>query len=84
MEIKKVEYAPEVMRHFEFENPFNDEGTCYINRIMVEVANLLDQALVQAVLSYAQREGLTDLYLIDAEFVKTALLNEANRRKGLE
>ena len=40
-----------------------------------------DKAIFQSAVSYAQREGFTDLYLLDEEFVKTALINEAKRRK---
>lgn len=50
--------------------------------VAVQIANLHDKAIYNAIVDYAMREGITDVYLLDEEFVRTALINEANRRKG--
>ena len=77
----EIKISSAVMRHFELKEPFNDDMTCFKKNIISMVADMQDKAIVQAAVSYAQREGFTDLYLIDEEFVKTALINEAKRRK---
>jgi hypothetical protein len=52
-----------------------------IRKIAIQVAKTYDKAIVDAVIDYAKNEGITDLYLLDDEFVTTALLREAERRK---
>lgn len=49
--------------------------------VVAQVANLHYEAICKAIVDYAVREGITDVYLLDEEFVKTALINEAKRRK---
>lgn len=77
----EIKIAPAVMRHFELNESFNDNMTCFTKKIVSMVADMQDKAIVQAAISFAQREGFSDLYLLDEEFVRTALLNEAERRK---
>ena len=36
---------------------------------------------VQAIIDYAMEQGITDLFLIDEDFVKSALFNERARRE---
>ena len=79
--VMEIKIVPKVIRHFELNESFNDDMTCFTKKIISTVADMQDKAIVQAVVSYAQREGFTDLYLLDEEFVKTALINEAKRRK---
>lgn len=50
--------------------------------VVAQVANIHDGAICNAIIDYAMREGITDVYLLDEEFVKTALINEVKRRKG--
>lgn len=57
------------------------ESEDIIERVTKIVAAKFDDAVVQTVIEVAKREGITDLYLIDEEFVKTALLREVERRK---
>jgi hypothetical protein len=52
-----------------------------IRKIAIRVAKTYDKAIVDAVIDYAKNEGITDLYLLDDEFVTTALSREAERRK---
>lgn len=50
--------------------------------IMAQVVSHEDKALCEAIIRYAIEQGYTDLFLIDEEFVKTAIKNEVRRRRG--
>ena len=50
--------------------------------IMAQVVSQEDKALCEAMIRYAIEQGYTDLFLIDEEFVKTAIKNEVRRRRG--
>ena len=41
-----------------------------------------EEQIFKAVADYAIEHNISTVYLIDEEFVKTALLNEIERRKG--
>ena len=73
----------EFLRHVELldNSKFNDSGTSYTEKIAIHFANFRDKHLLQSIIAFALREGITDLYLLDEEFVKTALLREAKIRK---
>lgn len=60
----------------------NFDGFDFISKIQAQVIDFHDKAIYDAILDFAKREGVTDIYLLDKEFVKTALINEAKRRKG--
>ena len=60
----------------------NFDGFNLISKIQAQVIDFHDKAIYDAILDFAKREGVTDIYLLDKEFVKTALINEAKRRKG--
>ena len=49
--------------------------------IMAQVVSQKDKALCEAMIRYAIERGYTDLFLIDEEFVKTAIKNEVRRRR---
>ena len=51
-------------------------------KIVAEVVDKTDMAICNAIIDAARAEGVTDLYLIDRDFVITALRNEIARRKG--
>ena len=50
--------------------------------IMAQVVSHEDKALCEAMIRYAIEQGYTDLFLIDEDFVKTAIKNEVRRRRG--
>ena len=50
--------------------------------IMAQVVFQEDKALCEAMIRYAIEQGYTDLFIIDEEFVKTAIKNEVSRRRG--
>lgn len=51
------------------------------HKIGVEIAKTQDKVLIESVTDYARKNGFDELYIIDEEFVRTALLNEIERRK---
>lgn len=51
-------------------------------KIVAEVVDKTDTAICNAIINAAREEGVTDLYLIDREFVISAIKNEIARRKG--
>jgi hypothetical protein len=59
----------------------NDFAQRIMSRHMAIVADQKDKLLVEAVIDYAKRSGCTELHMIDEEFVRTALVNEAKRRE---
>ena len=52
-----------------------------VNKISVQINQMAETHIVQAIIDYAKERGITDLFLIDEEFVKSALLNEKARRE---
>lgn len=53
-------------------------------KIMVEFMRKEDECLCDDIIEFAKKEGISTLYLIDREFVMTALRNEVERRKQKE
>lgn len=51
------------------------------HNIKAFVDNIADKTIYDAIIKYATEQGITDLFLIDEEFVKSALLNEIQRRE---
>ena len=76
----------EPMKHLHFDiphlpmevAPFKYE----VARIAAQVADVADEAIVDAMIAAAQQEGLTDLYLIDKQFLFEAIKEKAEREKN--
>lgn len=51
-------------------------------RLAAYVTDITDKAICDAIIAYAIKEGFSNLYLIDEEFVKSAITHEIIRRKG--
>ena len=49
-------------------------------KILAQVMDICDKVIYDAVVDFAKEAGISDLYLLDREFVRTALINEAERR----
>lgn len=50
-------------------------------KIMAQVVDITDRAIYEAIRKYAYEQGVTDIYLIDEEFIKSAIIHEVERRK---
>jgi hypothetical protein len=65
---------------------FHDEITqTYksVNKISVQINQMAETHIVQAIIDYARERGINDLFLIDEEFVKSALIHERDLRSPL-
>lgn len=63
------------------ENSFTGKVT---HSLMAQVVDMQDKVIVDAIIKYALEQGCTDLFLIDEDFVKSAIKNEIIRRKAEE
>lgn len=50
--------------------------------LMAKVVDHEDKVLCDAIIKYATEQGYTDLYLIDEEFIRSAIIHEIERRKN--
>lgn len=50
-------------------------------KIMAQIVDTTDRAICEAIREYAYKQGVTDIYLIDEEFIKSAIMHEVERRK---
>jgi hypothetical protein len=50
-------------------------------KVMVTVVKDTDEAIMNAIIQAAREEGVTDLYLIDGEFIVSAIKHEMERRQ---
>lgn len=73
------------MKHIELENIYEVVDDCKIRKnIVARIVDMTDKVILEAVIEFAKSEGITDLYLLDKEFIKTALVREIARRNGGE
>lgn len=80
---------PEYLKHIHLDGPLmaqalECESPIYqiTRKIHAEVLDMTDKTIVETVMRTAKECGVTDLYLIDKEFIVTAIKNELERRKG--
>ena len=85
--VKTTEESP--LQHIKLVDPILDlqpsiDNKMYIikHKIQAQIADLNDKAIVQAIIDYANKQGYTDLFLIDEEFIKSAMLHEIERRNN--
>ena len=51
-------------------------------KLMVEVVKTTDQAIVSAIIEAAKRNGITDLYVLNEDFVMAAIREKMERDGG--
>lgn len=85
--VKTTEEIP--LRHIEISDPLSnlqysiDKNIYTITqKIQAQIADLSEKAIVQAIIDFAKEQGYTDLFLIDEEFIKSAILHEIERRNN--
>lgn len=72
------------LRHIHFDRVYADDRFFpekEIVAIAAKVADMTDSAIVEAIIEFAQKEGITDLYLMDKRFVMEALTEKLEREK---
>lgn len=60
---------------------FDGESCSVVHQAAVKSANMLDTAVVNEVLKIAKEAGISDLYLLDKQFVIDALTEKIQREK---
>lgn len=86
-DVEKVD--EEIIRHIQLTNAdkieYIDEENSMsyqlAHKIRIAAAKDFDEACIKVCVDYAKSEGYDDLYLINGEFIKTAIENEIKRRK---
>ena len=63
-------------------DPFKDIYA-YTTNIRAKLIDKTDEAIYSAIIEEAKKAGVSDLFLIDKEFVLSALTNEMERRRGI-
>ena len=59
---------------------FPDFNMQSIYKILATVADLQDEAMVDAIISVGKENGISDIFILDKEFVLSALRHEVERR----
>ena len=60
---------------------FNEKVWSFTSKLGAYVTDITDRAIIDAIIKYATEQGFSDLYLIDEEFIKSAIIHEIQRRK---
>lgn len=76
------DYYPMYQFNFPHEIKFEDPGFIARRNISVQVANMLDNEIMTAIVNLARENGITDLFVLDKKFVLDAL-KEKLEREGL-
>lgn len=53
----------------------------YIEKMMAQVVDMADEVILQALIDFAKENGFTTLFLIDKEFMLSAIKHEIERRE---
>lgn len=68
---------------FELNDPVVDMDAMTVNfRFAADTCDMADQAIVDAVVKAAQEAGITQLYLLDRDFVLEAIREKLEREGG--
>lgn len=73
----------EKLLHINLKRPeFDFEMQSYIAKVYAHVLDMTEEAIVNACIKAAKEAGITDLYLIDKQFLIDALIEKMRREKG--
>lgn len=61
---------------------FDETVWSFTSKLGAYVTDITDRAIIDAIIEYATKQGFSDLYLIDEEFIKSAIIHEIQRIKG--
>ena len=81
MEAKKFPYTLEKFNMNDPEIKFVDGSLKIEEKVVARCVEMADEAIVNAVIDCARESGITQLYLLDKDFVITAL-QDAIRKYG--
>lgn len=87
-EFPKIKYIQLGKPEINFDHVHDDLQDTYTSRIvsklMAKVVDSQDKLLCDAIISYAVESGVKDLFLIDEEFIRSAIINGIQRRSNDE
>ena len=63
---------------------FDETVWSFTSKLGAYVTDVTDKAIIDAIIKYATEQGFSDLYLIDEEFIKSAIIHEIQRRETME
>ena len=81
--LQYIKLPPPKLREFTPEEYAKSINTFTV-KLHAIVADMQDQVVIKAIMKYCIEQGFDDLYLIDEEFIKAAIINEIIRRKEHE
>lgn len=64
------------------ENKFDLQANKAFYKVAAKVADLTEKTITQSIIEFAREQGYTDLFLIDENFVKSAIFHEMERRNN--
>jgi len=70
--------------HIHFQHPINFSTDSITQKMAVQIAEVTDTAMYNAIIEMAAKENIGDLYLMDKQFVLDALRAQAERSEGCE
>lgn len=74
-------YESSMGKYIQFEQQIDLKSMGFIANVAAQVADLTDKLIVDAIIEEAKRNKITDLYLIDRQFVMEALQEKIMREK---
>lgn len=60
-----------------------DGGLTITEKICAKIVDAHENAIIEAIFEAAKRDGITELFLIDRQFLLDAIKNEFERRKQI-
>lgn len=81
--IRLNEHLMKIEKHLTKDNLNYNYITEVTQKMACQIVDMQDKILCDTIIAFAKEQGVTDLFLLDEEFVKSALINEAKRRQGV-
>jgi hypothetical protein len=78
---QEMKFRKDIYKPMNGGDVFNYQSS-YIEKAMAQVVALEDKIICQAIIDAAEEEGFTTVFLIDKEFIISAIKHEIERRKA--
>ena len=77
--IQHIKFSPDI----KITKEFDGFDVTLHQKMYAEVIKATDKLIYQAIINYCREQGFNDLFIIDEEFVKSAIKNEIVREKTM-
>ncbi len=81
MKNRPIQYFDVQPPEMKYDDGFINEMT---RKFAIETAKSFDKAIVDKIIEIARNNGITDLVLLNEEFIVTAIKNEIERREQVK